>query len=341
MARTAIGLVALLVCLSVAGAASAQGAAPPTAQDRPGDSPREALADAWWTGPLLAPNASAFPRGHMLIEPYVYDEITTGRYDNSGNHRPAPNEHDLGSLTYIIYALTDRLSVGLLPRFGYNEPAGAPGNSSPNVGDFGAQLQYSLTSFHEGSPLPATAVLVGETFPTGRYDHLQRASDGFGAGAYTTSLAWYSQDFLWMPNGRILRVRLDLTYTISSSVGVEDASVYGTTAGFRGHAYPGDGASADAAAEYSLTRNWVLATDLIWSHNASTRITGSGDPGTIGANAGFVNLQSGSSEYLAIAPAVEFNWSARMGVIVGARIFIAGRNTTASITPVTAINMVF
>jgi hypothetical protein len=39
--------------------------------------------------------------------------------------------------------------------------------------------------------------------------------------------------------------------------------------------------SADAAAEYSLTRNWVLATDLIWSHSASTRITGSGDPGTV------------------------------------------------------------
>jgi hypothetical protein len=45
-----------------------------------------------------------------------------------------------------------------------------------------------------------------------------------------------------MPNGRILRVRLDLTYTMSSTVSVEDASAYGTTAGFRGHAHPGDGA---------------------------------------------------------------------------------------------------
>lgn len=310
------------------------------AQDPAAGAARESLQDAWWTGPLLAPNASAFPHGHMLVEPYVYDEITTGRYDSGGSHRPAPNEHDLGSLTYVIYALTDRLAVGLLPRFGYNEPAGEPSSSSPNVGDFGAQLQYSLTSFHEGSLMPATAVLVGETFPTGRYDRLQRASDGFGAGAYTTSLAWYSQDYLWMPNGRILRVRLDLTYTISSAASVADASVYGTSAGFRGHAYPGDGASADAAAEYSLTRNWVLAADLIWSHSASTRVSGT-DVATGTVTSGFVNLQSGSSEYLALAPAVEFNWSPRMGVIVGARIFVAGRNTTASITPVTAINMVF
>jgi hypothetical protein len=333
----------MMLCAGLAGAQGALAQEAPgqaAAQDPAAGAARESLQDAWWTGPLLAPNASAFPHGHMLVEPYVYDDITTGRYDSGGTHRPAPNEHDLGSLTYVIYALTDRLAVGLLPRLGYNEPAGAPSSTSPSVGDFGAQLQYSLTSFQEGSLLPATAVLVGETFPTGRYDRLQRASDGFGAGAYTTSLAWYSQDYLWMPNGRILRVRLDLTYTISSAASVEDASVYGTSAGFRGRAYPGDGASADAAAEYSLTRNWVLAIDLIWSHSASTRISGS-DLATGSVSRGFVNMQSGSSEYLAVAPAVEFNWSARMGVILGARIFVAGRNTTASITPVTAINMVF
>lgn len=299
----------------------------------------QALEDAWWTGPLLAANASSFPQGHALIEPYVFDVITNGRYDSGGTHRPAPAEHDLGSLTYLIYALTDRVAVGLLPRFGYNEPAGAPSSSSPDVGDVGAQVQYGLTSFHEGSWVPSTAVVLGETFPTGRYDRLTRASDGLGAGVYTTSLAWYSQDYLWLPNGRILRVRLDLTYAISGGASVQDASVYGTEPGFRGHAYPGDGATVDAAAEYSLTREWVLATDLIYQHSDSTRVTGS-EPLAGGAS-GFVNLESGASEYFALAPAVEFNWSARAGVIVGARIFVAGRNTAASVTPVAAINLVF
>jgi hypothetical protein len=312
----------------------------PPAPEEPLATPgRQTLEDAWWTGPLLAPNASTFPRGHALIEPYVFDVITTGRYDSDGNHRPAPAEHDLGSLTYLIYAISDRVAVGLLPRFGYNEPAGEPSSSSPQAGDFGAQVQYGLTSFHEGSWVPATAVVLGETFPTGRYDRLSRASDGLGAGVYTTSLAWYSQDYLWLPNGRLLRVRLDLTYTVSGGASVEDASVYGTTAGFRGHAYPGDGATVDTAAEYSVTRNWVLAADLIYQHDGSTRVTGS-EPATAGAP-GFVNLESGASDYLAVAPAVEFNWSARAGVIVGARIFVAGRNTTASVTPVAAVNLVY
>jgi hypothetical protein len=303
------------------------------------DAQRQSLSDAWWTGPLLAPNASTFPAGHALVETYLFDVITNGSYDMGGKWQRLDGGHTPGSLTYIIYGLTDRVSVGLLPRFAYNEPAGAPNSSSPGLGDFGAQVQYGLTSFHEGSLVPATAVVLGETLPTGRYDRLAQPADGFGAGAWTTSLSWYSQDYLWLPNGRILRVRLDLTYAFSSSAGVTDASVYGTAAGFRGRAHPGDVFTADAAAEYSLTRRWVLAADLVYVNGASTRLTGSNALAAGGATP--VNLESGWNDYLAVAPAVEFNWSSRAGVIVGARIFVAGRNTSSSVTPAAAINLVF
>jgi hypothetical protein len=308
------------------------------ADESSADSPREALSDAWWTGPLLAANASAFPAGHALIEPYVFDVIDKGQYDSNGRHEPSAAGHELGSLTYLIYAVTDRVSVGLLPRFAYDEPAGAPNSSAPGIGDFGAQVQFSLTSFHEGSWVPSTALVVGETFPTGRYDRLTNPADGFGAGAYSTSFSWYSQDYLWLPNGRILRVRLDLTYEISSSATVVDQSVYGTPVGFRGNAHPGDSFTADAAAEYSLTRNWVLASDLVWAHNSSTRVTGSEPAAGVPA---LLDTQSGSSEYLAIAPAVEYNFTGAVGVIVGARVFVAGRNTGSSVTPVAAVNLVF
>ncbi len=319
--------------LSLTLAASAVSAA----DDAP-EPAREERADAWWTGPLLAPNASTFPAGHALVETYVFDVNSNGQYDRSGRHEPAAGGHELGSLTYLIYGLTDRVSVGLLPRLVYDQPAGAPNSSSPGLGDLGAQVQIGLTSFHEGSWVPATAVVLGETFPTGRYDRLRNPADGFGAGAYSTALSWYSQDYLWLPNGRILRVRLDLTYAISNSANVADQSVYGTGVGFRGHAHPGDSFTADSAAEYSLTRNWVLATDLVWVHDSSTRLSGS-EPAAGGSV--ILDTQSGSSEYLAVAPALEYNFSSRVGVIVGARIFLAGRNTGSSVTAAAAINMVF
>jgi hypothetical protein len=296
--------------------------------------------DAWWTGPMLAPNAATLPTGHALIEPYLFDAITDGHFDEQGTRHPGPREHDLGSLTYMLYGLTDRVTVGLIPRFAYNKPAGAPNSSGVGFGDLTLQAGYGLTQYRDGHRTPAISVVIQETLPTGRYDHLARASDGFGAGAYSTALALYSQDYFWMPNGRILRARLDLTYTLSASADVSGLSVYGTPHGFSGRAYPGDSFTADAAAEYSVTRNWVLALDIVYQHNDSTQVSGTVQPPS-GATAVPLAQSSGSSYSIAFAPAIEYNWSSRIGALLGVRIIRIGRNTTSSVTPAVALNMVF
>jgi len=54
-----------------------------------------------------------------------------------------------------------------------------------------------------------------------------------------------------------------------------------------------------------------------------------------------IEQESGSSWSLGFAPAIEYNWSSRMGVLLGVRIIEIGRNTSATITPAIAINMVF
>ena len=184
-----------------------------------------------------------------------------------------------------------------------------------------------------------------ETVPTGRYERLSRPADGLGAGAYATAFAVYFQDYFWMPNGRILRTRLDITYAVSSSVSVQGLSVYGTTNGFSGRADPGDSFTADAAAEYSLTRNWVLALDVIYQHNGSTQVSGSVaglnlPPPGIGAPTSAFESASGSSRSIGFAPAIEYNFSSAIGVLLGVRIIEIARNTTGSITPAVAVNMV-
>jgi len=300
-----------------------------------GDVELQSRADAWWTGPMLAPSPAMLPPGHALIEPYLFDVIATGTIDPQGAHHPAPRSQDIGSLTYMLYGLTDRVTVGLIPRFFYEASAAAPDSSGVVPGDLTLQGGYGLTQYHEGSYLPALALVIDETVPTGRYQRLSRGSDGQGAGAYATGLSLYSQDYFWMPNGRILRTRLDLTYTRSSNVGLQDASVYGTPYGFRGSARPGDGCTVDAAGEYSLTRNWVLALDLVYQYNFNTRVRGTVDP-----SAQPYATDSGSSYYVGFAPAVEYNWSARGGVLLGVRVIGLGRNITTSVTPALAVNLV-
>src|SRR3984893_12955131 len=98
--------------------------------------------DAWWTGPMLAPSAATLPQGPMLVEPYLFYMMTNGRFDPHGTRHASAREHDIGSLSYILYGLTDRVSVGLIPRLGINEPAGAPHSSSVGGGDLNLQAGY-------------------------------------------------------------------------------------------------------------------------------------------------------------------------------------------------------
>jgi hypothetical protein len=297
----------------------------------------QALNDAWWTGPMLAPNASTLPPGHFLLEPYVFDVITQGFYNSAGTRVSAPHENGYGNLTYFNYGLANKFTVGMIPIFGYNEPSNGPGSAGIAVGDLTVQAQYRLHLFHEGSWLPTTSINVQETLPTGRYDHLgNRLSDGQGAGAFTTTLGLYTQNYFWMPTGRILRVRFNVEPAFSRNVNVEDVSVYGTSNGFRGHAKPGNTILVDAAAEYSLTQHWVLASDVTYHNQANTQVTGYyiSNPSTPNL------LNSGSSRAFGLAPAIEYNLSSKLGFLLGTRLFPSGRNTAVTITPAIAVNYV-
>lgn len=296
---------------------------------------RQSLDDAWWTGPMLAAGAGTLPQGHALIEPYLYDAIRYGRYDDDGERRSTDRVHGYGSLTYMLYGLTDKFTVGLIPVFGFNDVSSGTDSSGIQVGDITLQGQYRLSQFREGSRVPTTSLVVQQTLPTGKYDRLgANTNDGLGGGAYTATIALYSQYYFWLPNGRILRTRLNVAHAFSDDVSVADVSVYGTGPGFRGRAKPGDVLTINSSWEYSVTRNWVLALDLVYQHDDTTRVTGFQMDSPVAED-------FGSAWRFGIAPAIEYNWNSRIGVLVGARWYAAGRNTSASVTPAIALNMVY
>jgi hypothetical protein len=284
---------------------------------------RQSMSDAWWTGPMLAPNATTLPRGHLLVEPYLYDVVGT-------------HSNGFGSLTYINYGLVDRFTVGVIPTAGYDKVSNGPSSAGVGLGDWTVQGQFRVTKFEEGGWVPTTSVVVQETFPTGKFDRLgAHPSDGLGGGAYTTTAAFYSQTYFWLPTGRILRARLDLSEAFPTSVGVQDVSVFGTAAGFRGNAAPGRSFLMDAAGEYSVTQHWVLALDVTCRHTGNTRTTGMNVP-----DPASVVINSGTSDAVGFAPAVEYNLGPRVGVLVGARVIAIGHNTPVTVTPAVAINIV-
>jgi Putative MetA-pathway of phenol degradation len=308
-----------------------------------GAEPNQTIDDAWWTGPLLAASPATLPPGHFLVEPYVYDSMVDGQFDSVGDRHRTPRDSAFGSQSYVLYGLTDRVTIGAIPRIAYSEPSQGQGSSTIGIGDLTAQAAYRLSRFLDAGWLPAMSVVLGETLPTGRYDRLgDRAGDGLGAGAYTTILSLYTQYYLWMPNGRLLRSRLDVSQSWSDEVQLRDTSVYGTPAGFRGYARPANSLTIDSAWEYSMTQRWVTALDVVFDTAGSTQVAGihpqSQNGGLTGAP---IQSGSGSTRSLGLAPAVEYNWSANAGVIVGVKFVAAGHNTAAALIPIAAINLVF
>ncbi len=330
-------LLLAIYCAAGIGASAAAGAT-----SEIGAAPQQSLDEAWWTGPLLAASPGTLPRGHWLVEPYVYDLMTYGRFDRDGTLRSTAAAHGIGSQTYIEYGLVDGFTLGLIPRLGLHESSAEQESSGSTVGDITLQGAYGLTQFRPGSHVPTTSLVIGETFPTGKYDRLHGPTDGaLGSGAYSTTVSLYSQTYFWMPNGRILRTRLDVSYSLSEGAAVHGESVYGTSGGFSGRAHPGRSFVGDLAFEYSATQKWVLAADFWWEHDGNTRVEGRYGPGVTSVSPGDLVQDSGSDQVVYLAPAIEFNWSATMGLIAGVRLAALGRNVTATATPVAALNMVF
>ena len=317
-------LAACAVAASGSRASAQEDSTPPCAQRCPVG--RQSVDDAWWTGPMIAPGSGTLTPGHFLIEPYFYD-VDAGR------------AHSYGNLTYILYGLVDGFTVGTSPTAGFNTIGGAPSSSGIGLGDVSAIAQLRLLRRNPHSWLPATAFNVTETFPTGRYDRLgERTSDGFGSGVYTTTLSLYTQSWFWLPNGRILRMRFNVSQAFSSTATVNGVSVYGTDGAFRGTATPGAAFAADVAWEYSLTRSWVLALEFNNRYQAVTRVRGLTVADSTGATAP-ARFDAPASDAFAIAPAVEYSWTPNLGVLLAMRVIPQSHHTTRSITPVIAINI--
>lgn len=278
---------------------------------------------------MLAASPNTLPPGHILIEPYFFNVM-------------AAHTQGFGTLTYALVGVADRLTLGSIITTGWNKPDDGSSSSGMQLGDLKVQATYRLTQFRKGSWIPITAVVFQETLPTGKFDQLgKRPSDGMGSGAYTSSVAIYAQSYYWLPNHRILRMRLNLTQSVSNDVAVRDVSVYGTGAGFRGTAKPGAVFASGVSAEYSLSRSWVLALDAQYNHYWKTSVSGfqSDDPVTANDSRS-IRFDSGSGYALAFAPAIEYSWTSNLGVLFGTRFIPATKHTARSITPAVAINIV-
>lgn len=275
---------------------------------------REAMKNARWTGPLLASNANTLPKGHVYTEPYFFDVIS------GGDHHP-------GSSGFYQYGLKDNWTVGMQPFFSVGTQKY---NREIAIGDFKLLSQVRVSNFTPDHRVPSVGLVTNLVLPTGKYDHLGALKQGHGSGSFAPEIGVNVQQYFLLGN-RLLRGRINILHQFPLRTGVRDRSVYGTAPGFRGHARPGAKSTLIVGAEYSLTKEWVLAFDVEADAWGKTKVRGRDASGAL------VSETSPKSWNIGFAPAVEYNWSDRAGAIFGVWIIPKGHNTQSTVIPAIAI----
>ncbi|MBS0395223.1 MAG: transporter, partial [Proteobacteria bacterium] len=158
---------------------------------------RPASDAAWWTGSLLSASAETLAVGHWLVEPYVLDQRIDGSFDAGGRRHDAPSLDRAWSAAYLMYGLADGVSIGAQPRALLDARTAGARLSGPTAGDVTAMLQLRLAPHHPPGAWPAVSLVLGETFPTGRFDRLSGGPDAAsGAGVHRTDVSVYAQSLV-------------------------------------------------------------------------------------------------------------------------------------------------
>lgn len=306
------------------------------AEERKHPAKAEKMPTPWFVGPLLTPSAHVVPNGHMNYEPYLYGSTKFGNYNAHWQTQ------DLKDNVYQIYTqhpfqfgMPARMDFTFIPQFGWNYTDGA-GEWVVNDMSFG--FDYQLYYRHPDSWYPSVKLALRGNFPLGKYQKLnpkKLGQDIGGSGSWAPSIAINMSRLVWFGGTQFLSLRWSVGYTFPTPVHVKGFNAYGGGHHTHGTAWPGQNLQVLFGLEYSLTKRWAFAFDFDYSHTNKTRFSGHR-----GKTNGVPNiLGSPSSEQFSIAPALEYNWSAYVGMIAGVWFTVGGRNTSEFAQGIVAVNI--
>ena len=289
---------------------------------------------AWLTGPLIAPTGTVIPYGSFEIEAYVYATVNTGTYNSNWNSVSA--EHNFFSLNpqfLCFFGLTPWMDINISPQFFYDT---TNGQQTWTFGDLPVALDFQLLDADYTPYFPGIKFTVRETFPTGPYQNLNPSkllTDQSGAGTFGTTMDLVLYKVYHLTGQHFLSMTYSAAYTVTTPVNVHGFNTYGGGYGTNGYVLPGNTFQAIASFEFSLTQNWALALDNVYTHVDQTRFFGnSGSAASVGAP---------SSEQISFAPAIEYNFSNNLGIIAGCYFTAWGRNSTRFYSGVISIDYTY
>lgn len=286
------------------------------------------------TGPLLCPSGHTIPFGHINLEPYVFINNNLGYYNNHWHiHRFSGPSADSINLQYLVQVgVSSFQDFSFIPQVFYNYTGS---RNNVRYGDFVVQTGFQIYTSRFDSWIPTTKLEFSEVLPTGKYDQLDMdliGTDMGGSGSFATSIKLVMTDLWYFGGHHFLAARMSNGVTFFTDVDVVGINAYGGDSTTSGTVKPGTAFTTIGGLEFTLTKNWALAFDIDFTYSMPTKFKGT-SIATVGNN-NHVFL-------LSLAPALEYNFNANMGLIGGVWFSVLGENTNEFINGVIAFNWFF
>lgn len=280
----------------------------------------------WFTGPLLTPTSINMEPGHPAIEPSVTVYSTYGLYNDNWGIKDIDSILTINPFLEYLFALTERTGIELQIQSFTNISGG---KSSTSFGDTNVLFGYQLANDVKGTWIPDARLILDVTFPTGKYDKLDpkqplREITGRGAFFFGPNLSF--QKLLHFQD-KFFVLSWAFGYFFPLRTHIKGVSLYGGSPDTRGSIIPGQYFDAFIAGQYAITQRWAVGFELEFLYQFRARgfrgFTGTTDNGSK-AKVGFP-----SAAQVLFLPEIQYNFSARSGILAGGYFSLTGKNFPA------------
>jgi hypothetical protein len=284
-----------------------------------------------FAGTYLSTSPVNTPPGHLLFQPYLSVINQYGSYDSHWRVDHSMRNFKTQLVLQVETGITSWLDITLFTSGSYTS---FHQRKSYLYGDMQVQLGFQLLENSTSSLIPDIRLLLQESFPTGKYQHLnpkKNEADVSGSGAYETSIIFVIRDIFYFIPKHPLSVNLTLQYDFPSSVHVKGNNLYKGNFETNGNVIPGEQFIGNLGLELSLTIKLILGLDIHYQHRNKSR-----EKHSIHSPTGLP-----SSEQFSLAPCIEYNFSTRLGIQAISWFTLAGRNSPSFISTVATVSCYF
>ncbi|MBI3211327.1 MAG: hypothetical protein HYZ47_01400 [Simkania negevensis] len=292
-----------------------------------------------FAGTLLAYYSENADPGFLSVQPYLLYSSYYGSYDKNWAFKKSKTITEIEIFTSLETGITKTVDVTLVLDSFYSQVGK---EHSIRYADTELLFGFQLLRDKKGTTIPDLRLIVGESFPTGKYDKLNPKklfSDLSGSGVYEFWAILILQKIFYSIPNHPFSVNLNLQYIHPvTKAGVEGFNAYGGGFGTKGAAKVGDELIVNLAFDFILDPHWQLGLDLHYEHQNRSTFLGKRGVDQKGQPA-FVGVPS--SEQFSIAPALEYVYNEFFGLAGGVWFTVAGRNDVAFITPLFTVYYYF